>query len=89
MTLQTIEPILRTLAAVDSQGSVELPWDRGIYSERVVQSTIAALQANPVASLATTQQSLMITARDPSAARLAIGLTLGLLLQFAAAESHP
>jgi len=29
----TIDQILRTLAAADSDGSVDLPWDRSIYSE--------------------------------------------------------
>ena len=88
MKAQTTEQILRKLAAVDSDRSIELPWDRGIYSERVVQLTIDALQVNAVASLVTTQQSFRITARDPKAARLAIGLTLSLLLQFAAGENR-
>ena len=78
----TIEQILAA-PAVGSDGSVELPWDRNLYSERVVQQTIDTLRTDSVASLTTTQHSFRITPHDPTATGLAVGLTLGLLLKFA------
>jgi hypothetical protein len=84
MNESTIEQTLATLASVDSSGAVELSLDPSIYSPHVVSQAAIALQDNPVASFtSTTPDSIRITAVDPKAARLAVGLALTLLLHSA------
>lgn len=85
MNVSTIEQILGKLASVDSVGGVELALDPSIYPPDVVERAISALQPNPVVSFTSiTSDSIRIAATDPQAARVAIGLALTLLLQFAA-----
>jgi hypothetical protein len=88
MNESTIEQTLAKLASVDSAGGVELALDRSIYLPHVVDRAVTALRQNPVASITSiTADSIRITAADPQAARLAVGLALTLLVQFAAASS--
>ena len=85
MNVSTIEQTLAKLASVDSAGGVELALDRSIYPPDVIERAVSALQPNPIASFTSlTADSIRITATDPHAARVAVGLALTLLLQFAA-----
>lgn len=84
MNVSTIEQTLATLASVDSVGGVELTLDLSLYPPAVIDQAVSAFQRNPIASITSlTSDSIRITAIDPRAARLAVGLALSVLLQFA------